>query len=629
MPSAIHTRSLLRTSAFSVATLLAGAALLALAGCSGSSKKASVPTALTSRYQTQPLRKVPEYLKDTVLERCDLGSTEPFPISGYGLMSGLHNTGDSFAGTSVRNYMIKQMETHGFGSRQLGMEKLTPEKVLSDPSFAIVRVEGLLPPGARKHQRFDVFVTALDGNNTSSLAHGHLYSTQLKVRGANPQQPGYEINTWATGVGDVFVNPAYALKDASSDGAARASLRQGTILGGGVVQIDRPLTLKLRQPSMALCRAIENRIDQAFQDPATSAAKDDAIIAMYVPEKYGDDWQHFAQVVMHLYFNPTPEFAAIRAKQLVEEAQKPDAPLLDISYAWEAFGPTVVPVIAPLLSSDNPEIAFAAARAAGFLNDSAAQNVLIAMARDSKHPFQLPAVQALAKMPSSPLINQMLRSLLDSDQTLVRIEAYKALAAHDDPAIISRVIARPGADDGFILDIVPSQGKPLIYASASGLPRIAIIGNRPRVNMPVLFMAMDNRFSVSSDDKRGLLSLYYRGPELQQPISVLSAPEVEQLVTRLGGEGAPGQQRLQFGYCDVVSLMQAMADQKRLSATNSAGELQSVAFVLQESPHLEQTIEEAPPIPETQETAIPSIDGNDVAASAAAASGMNATGGIK
>jgi hypothetical protein len=42
--------------------------------------------------------------------------------------------------------------------------------------------------------------------------------------------------------------------------------------------------------------------------------------------------------------------------------------------------------------------------------------------------------------PASPAISQLLRSLLDSDQTLVRIEAYKVLANRQDPAIHSLLV---------------------------------------------------------------------------------------------------------------------------------------------------------------------------------------------
>jgi hypothetical protein len=219
----------------------------------------------------------------------------------------------------------------------------------------------------------------------------------------------------------------------------------------------------------------------------------------------------------------------------------------------------------------------------------------------------------------------MLRSLLDEQQTLVRIEAYRALADNGDSAVIARRIVRPDQRLNFYLDIVPSKGPPIIYASRTGMPRIAIIGSKPEVILPALFTASDNRLMISSLQDRPLLSVYYRGPEVDKPVSVLSSPDVAELIGRLGGEGAPGEARLRFNYCDIVSLIQAMSDQRKLSASPFAGQQarQSVAFVLQEAPRIEQTIEEAPIIPDqaAQAPPVPTVPAEQNIGGAATASG--------
>lgn len=563
--------------------------LCLLSGCSGSRASKVKAPPLTSRYHELPARDLPPFLKDTILDRCELQNVLPAPISGYGLVSNLRGTGNTYAGLAVREYIRKMMITHRFGSSQFGFDNMQPEDILRDPRFAIVRVDGLIPPGARKHQRFDVLVSALDGNSTSSLAHGSLYRADLKVNGANAQQPNWQVDIWANAEGSLFVNPAYALNDKPQSPEESARLRKATVLNGGVVLMDRPLILRLRKPQLSIARAIEQRLDYAFQSVSIASAKDEALIAVYVPESYNGDWEHFAQIITHMYMNPTPDFAVLKARQLAEEAVKPDAPLLDISYCWEALGPTAKPFITPLMTHEKPDVAFAAARAATWLGDSSAQNVLMGIARTSGHPFQLNAVQSLGKLPSSPVVNQVLRALLDAPENLVRIEAYRALANHDDP----RIISRPIADTKFRLDIVPSQGPPIVYASRTGMPRIAVIGNKPRINMPVLFTAMERRFSISSETNRDLISVYYRGQELPQPVSFLCSPDLTELIARLGGEGAPGDKRLDFNYCDVVALLQLLTDEKRLTA-QSGNERIPVAFMLQESPSVEQQLQEAP-----------------------------------
>src|SRR5262249_21305748 len=159
------------------------------------------------------------------------------------------------------------------------------------------------------------------------------------------------------------------------------------VMNGGTVLIDRPLVLQLRKPQLSIARAIQFRINQSYQSTTVAAAKDEGVVALFVPEKYGSDWEHFVQVAMHLFLNSSADFAATKAKVLADEAVKPDAPLLDITYCWEAMGPTVIPFIAPLMTHERPEVAFAAARAAALVGDVTAQNALMNMARTASHPF--------------------------------------------------------------------------------------------------------------------------------------------------------------------------------------------------------------------------------------------------
>jgi hypothetical protein len=582
--------------------------LCALAGCGHQQQ----PIVLAPRYQSLPPRVVPEYLKNTILERCELQNNQPFPISGFGLVANLRGTGDTFAGTSVREYIRNEMIKRGFGSQQLGFQNMQPDDILKDPRFSIVRIDGFIPPGAREHERFDVYVSALDGNNTASLAHGDLYRTDLKVNGANLLAPEYAIDIWGTAEGSIFVNPSYALTASPQSSEARASLRSGVVLDGGITTMDRPLMLRLREPQLSTSRALDYRINQRFQAVAdkptkqhlngsvAAAAEDEAMIELWVPRSYNGDWEHFAQIVMHLYIIDQPDFNLAKAKQLADVAQQPGAPLLDISYCWEGLGPTALPFVTPLMTNPKPDVAYAAARAAAFLGDLSAQKVLMQMATTKDHPFQLSAVQILAKLPSSPEINELLRQLLDSDQTLVRLEAYRALAASNDSAIISRQIAGK-----FLLDIVPSHGQPIIYASRSGIPRIAVIGDKLKMNLPVMFTAMENRLSISSDPNRPLVAVFYGGDELPKPVSFLSSPDVPELIARLGGASAGSS--LDFTYCEVVSILQMMGDQQRLSAETDGREV-PVAFVLQQPPGIERTIEKAPIISEPPPEKLGSAD---------------------
>lgn len=585
----------------------AGACLGLIAGCAQDKKTVQIPT----RYPVLPGKEVPAFMHGTIWEKVDVGNTEEFQVSGYGLVVNLDNTGDSTVPLAVKEYMIKEMLRHGYGSKlNPGWENQSPERVLRDKRVAIVQVVGMLPPGIRKSQTFDVKVQSLPRNQTSSLAGGELYLTDLKINGADPHDPFGKVNDYAQAKGFVFVNPAYALiKDARASTAVRSSLRNGIVMDGCVAKYDRPLFLRLRKPETRVSRYIEQRILDRFQDTSIARAEDEGIVQIYVPYSYNGDWKHFARLVTHLYMDGSQEILAARAKMLAAEAKKPDAKLEDISYCWEGIGPSALPYVAPLFTDPHPGISFAAARAAAFIGDptGAANATLLAIARDTSHPFQLNAVETLGGLPPSASVNEMLHELLDSDRVLVRIEAYKVLTRNRDPLIYTRVITNRPNNQKFVLDIVPSRGAPIIYATRSGMPRIALIGQMPQISTPVMFAAMDDRLTISSREIGQSITIFYRTPamvdpggivhdfQMPDPVMMISTPDLAEVVQRLGGIAADGERPLNFTYSEVLAILQRLNEKKSLVAP-VGGRFQTVAFVLQDPPALQDVIYNAPSI---------------------------------
>ncbi|HEV2295513.1 MAG TPA: flagellar basal body P-ring protein FlgI [Tepidisphaeraceae bacterium] len=560
-----------------------------------------------SRYDTLPEKEVAPFLQGTIHERTMLGNIQPYLVSGYGLVANLDNTGGSEAPIAVREYMIKQMQQHKFGSAlQPGFKDVSPSRVLADRRFAIVRVDGYMPPGIREGDYFDVNVSALPESSTTSLARGDLYRTDLREpRGVTSSNPSGSINVWARTQGPVFVNPGFAIDKDRDKAIARRSLRHGIIMDGGHALTSRPLVLRLLQPQRSMARRIEWRIDEYFQDPSVAAAQDEGVVYLYVPAKYRGDWEHFAGVVTHLFLRDSEGYNATKAKELAAEAVKPGAPLAQISYCWEALGHFGLPFYKDLMGHADPAVAYYATRAAAFVGDPVAPQALSRIAH-TRGQFQLQAIRTLGALPNSPAINQMLRPLLDSEQTLVRIEAYKVLAAHKDPAIFTNVIAPMGRpeEEKFVLDIVKSQGPPVIHATRTGIPRIAIIGDRAQLNLPVTFAALDGRLTISSSTENpSLVTIFYRpagapSPDapVRAPSKVLSRPDLAEIIARLGGEGAGG---LNFNYGDVVSILSALTDNKKLSAY-AAGQRVPASFVLQDLPSVQDHILGAPAIPDAR-----------------------------
>ncbi len=578
--------------------------LATLTGC----PKPVAPDAPRERYRAIPADPaMPVFLKGTIKDLTVSANTTPFPVSSYGLVTGLRGTGDSTSSATVRDWMLKEMSRHKVGSAAFGYEGITPEQMLADPHVAIVSVVTNIPPGARKGDQADAIVQALPSNNTSSLANAMLWRTSLKINGVG--DPFGAINEFAKAQGNLFVNPAYAGATSGTQTVSRVSLRTGVIPNGAIVTTDRPIHLIMRNPSWAASRQIEQRINYRFQTPdpfkdPTAAAQDEGYIHLYVPRSFNGNWQHFLGVVTHLYLNTDTGFASLKAKELVDECQKPDAPLMDISYCWEAIGAPAIPFLTPLLTSPRQDVQFAAARAAAFAGDRFGEDALVLIAATTNHAFQVNAVQTLGELPNSPLINASIAKLLDSEQSPVRIEAYKVLAAHEDGHIFSKVIrSKLNPENEFVLDLIVSNGPPMIYCSRLGQPRVAIFGRKVAMQTPATFSAFNSRLTISTlVDRPKTLNIFYREDGRRSTVEALSGPDVGELIARLGGSTDEG---FHFNYGDIVAILQAMVDRQKVPA----------AFVLQQVPNVEQDVREAPALPDSGRPQAAANDTSQIGAS--------------
>ena len=63
----------------------------------------------------------------------------------------------------------------------------------------------------------------------------------------------------------------------------------------------------------------------------------------------------------------------------------------------------------------------------------------------------------------------------------------------------------------------------MVYATSTGVPRIAVIGRQVSLRTPVTFTAMDMRLSITSSDGTKLLTMFYRDPTVRDPEKVADA----------------------------------------------------------------------------------------------------------
>jgi hypothetical protein len=80
----------------------------------------------------------------------------------------------------------------------------------------------------------------------------------------------------------------------------------------------------------------------------------------------------------------------------------------------------------------------------------------------------------------------------------------------------------------------------------------------------------------------------------------MSRPDLAELAARLAGEGATGEDRLDFTYGEVVAILQALNDAGHIAspARGRDGRELAASFVLQDPPRIEDQIRSAPAIDE-------------------------------
>ncbi|HEX8911998.1 MAG TPA: flagellar basal body P-ring protein FlgI, partial [Humisphaera sp.] len=569
----------------------AGAFVAAGAGCT---QKVAATSPLTPAMGEIPGdSNVQQVFRGTIRDHTLLVNDVPHNVSGFGLVGQLRGTGDCTASPAVLKYMTKEMVRRGFGDATLpGYKDVTHHAVLQDPNYAVVRVDAWIPPGARKDDFCDAYVSCFEGNNTKSLVHGVLFEADLRTGGADVDNPATLIHTHARAKGPIVVNPAYALAvPEQAPAQARASLRTGTVMFNTRVMQDRPLSLRLRKPQWSMSRHIEAVVKNHFRmtqdDAPVAKAINEGIVELYVPRSFKGDWERFARVVQNLYMETSPEFDVAKAAELAKKAAEPNAPLEEISYAMEALGDRALPSLRPLMAHPDPRVSYWAARAAAYVGDETmvAQARLAQVAATTNHPYRLAAVRALGGLPNANSVNHLLRPLLDANETLVRIEAYRMMAKNR--AFPDMVVSPTGDPENqkFYLDVVPGKAPPLIYVSRTGKPRIAILGAVPEVRLDDATVVMDNRLTIAATPGRPTIAtLHFRDPTQRMPVRALSRPGLDVLIARMAGMGPEGEASMNFTYGEIVAVVQALVDGGKLKARNVMGDALATSMVIQDPP---------------------------------------------
>jgi hypothetical protein len=478
------------------------AALVGLAGCTNAQ--------IRSQCDEEPDREA-KYDVQTVGDvMSNFANTEPIPVGGVGLVTGLDGTGSAAQPDGNRTRLEADLLKQGVRDVQ---------KELSSPDNSLVLVSGLIPAGARKGDPIDVEVTLPQGSRTTSLRGGTLracslynyeYARNLSARFAQSDR---------TLMGDRLARAEGPLLVGFGDGDEAAKLRQGHLWGGGRCLQPRPFFVVLNgeHQYVRVASTVADHINETFHSADTGSpndrlavAKNKAVVLLNVPPQYRHNLPHFLRVVRLIPLRegvaaradgkaPAAPASGLRAnyrKQLEEDLLNPSR-TVTAALRLEALGSGSIPALKAGLECEHPLVRFCSAEALAYLDSPAAGPALARMVE--QHPvlraFSLTALASLDQAVS----HIKLRDLLASPNPETRYGAFRALRALDerDPAVQGELL-----NQSFWVHRVAPDSPPLVHLAGGRRAEVVLFGEEPALVPPFEFLAgSTTKFTLTAGDK--------------------------------------------------------------------------------------------------------------------------------
>lgn len=511
----------------SLAMVLVVAGLVFGSGCKNITNRAQSPDQpLSVAKDGSDTKELPQKY---IGQNCHFWGTASAPIEGLTLVTGLKDTGSNPAPSKQRDDLIKILKSR--------KEIKNSKQLVADTSTEIVLVRGVLPPGIRKGEPFDIQIQTLRDTEATSLEGG----TALQCRLRPQTRLGRSVKAGhvkGLAKGRLITESAFSTRDDES-----TTLR-GIIPGGGIATEDRELGLKLigetihPRASSAITVAVNKRFTVIGRDGRIGAAeaKTDRIVNLLVPSEYKLNVGRYIHVLRNLAFDESVNARVNRMESLAKMMASPsDAETAALRL--EAMGRDGQPALKRALSNPDAEIRFHAAQALAYQNQADGTEVLKLAARDEP-AFRALALTALATLDSNSA-DAALTELLDVPSAETRYGAFFALRAKPSQ---SAAISGDWVGDSFYLHEIESEADPMLHFSKTKRAEIVVFGDEQTVSEDFLYVG--SGLTVRAINKDTLQISRYRrdGSDSREKCS----NRVGDLIAALADEGVEYGQMLKM-----------------------------------------------------------------------------------
>lgn len=509
----------------------------------------------------------PAYMRGSIGSFSSFRGFDPVLVSGYGMVVNLEGTGSAEIPSFLRTRMINYAAQQGIGNTSAGWGEISPERFLRDPNTSIVRVRGLMPPGAAEGTKFDLLVEALPQTQTISLAGGTLWTHDLAVNGDSRSQQF--VTPLAKARGSIYTDP---FDHESVEDERLAIRREAVVVNGGSVTRRRQIQIILNAPSWFRARSTADRINERY--PAapidrlpTANAITDQVIDINIPRRWQSDPTEFLVLLQHIFLNTGAGAEETLTQRMINVVRNNPEAAPNAVYVWRVLGRTVVKDLAPLYNSNIPHLQRAAVEAGAYLGDLKTLPALQRLASSRNEDDRILAASLTEYLPQSLGVAQIHRQLIDDEVVAVRVAVYGALAAQADPALLNRFAIVDQLGVKFIIDRISIARKPMIYVAFDQVPRLVVFGPDIPFETPTLARMWNNQLMLRATGENAPLEVFYQ-PDRGGTKQLAIEPNVATLAYLLGHQTSDDnpQHGFDLTFAEVVDAMNRLVQQGHIDA---------------------------------------------------------------